>query len=101
PVVLPGVWDGISARLVSRHGFEAGLVGGDHVCAGVGSAEPLLTATELVETCRRIRRVTNLPLRIDVGAGYGDPMHVAQLVRDLLQVGMDSISIEDQVFPKQ
>jgi 2-methylisocitrate lyase-like PEP mutase family enzyme len=101
PVVLPGVWDGVSARLVASHGFEAGLVGGYHVGATVGSAEPLLTATELVETCRRIRRATDMPLRIDVGAGFGDPIHVAQLVRDLMQVGVEAISIEDQVFPKQ
>ena len=101
PVVLPGVWDGVSARLVASQGFEAGLVGGYHVGATVGSAEPLLTATELVETCRRIRRATDIPLRIDVGAGFGDPIHVAQLVRDLMQVGVEAISIEDQVFPKQ
>lgn len=99
--LVPGVWDGLSARFAAASGFRAILLGGYHAGATVGSAEPLLSAAELIDTCRRIRRATDLPLRVDVGAGYGEPMHVVRLVKDLLLAGVDAISLEDQIYPKR
>jgi methylisocitrate lyase len=101
PLLVPGVWDGFSARVATNAGFKALLIGGYHVGAAVGSVEPLLSAEELVTTCRHVRRATTLPVRVDIGAGFGDPMHVAHVVTDLMSVGIRAVSMEDQVYPKQ
>ncbi len=100
-VVVPGVWDGFSARLAQSCGYPAVLLGGYHLGAVVGSLEPLVTATETVDACRQIKRAITIPLRVDVGAGFGEPMHVIRLVKDLKMIGVEAISLDDQHYPKR
>ena len=100
-MVMPGVYDGFTAKLVEHFGGKAMLLGGYHAGAVLGTAEPLLSASELVSLCRTIRRASSLPLRVDVGAGFGEPMHVVQLVRDLKAADIDAMMMEDQIYPKR
>jgi methylisocitrate lyase len=99
--ICPGVWDGFTARLAEHNGFRAAVVGGFIASAAAGSAEPLLNAHELLATCFRVKRASNLPLLVDTGAGFGDPIHVVRLVKDLRLLGIEGMMIEDQVFPKR
>ncbi len=102
-IVMPGVYDALSARVAEHVGFEAIFQ------TGYGSAATLLgmpdfgflNAGETVDNARRIIRAVNLPVIVDADTGYGNPLSVWRLVRDLEDLGAAGIFLEDQVWPKR
>jgi carboxyvinyl-carboxyphosphonate phosphorylmutase len=102
-VVMPGVYDALSARVAEHVGFNAIFQ------TGYGSAAALLgmpdfgflNAGETVDNARRIIRAVNLPVIVDADTGYGNPLSVWRLVRDLEDLGAAGIFLEDQVWPKR
>jgi methylisocitrate lyase len=56
---------------------------------------------EVVRAARYITAVINIPLKVDAGAGFGEPLHVMRTVRELENAGVAVIQIEDQIFPKR
>ena len=57
------------------------------------------TGRGVVEAARRITGSIDVPLKVDAGAGYGDPLHVTRTVRELERAGVAAMHFEDQVFP--
>ena len=57
--------------------------------------------TEQVDVAGRVARAVEIPVMTDVGAGYGDPIHVMRAVKEFERAGVAAIHIEDQVFPKR
>jgi len=100
-IVAPACFDPITARLVARAGFPCAALGGFVLGAESAISEPLLTMTEVVEAARRITAVIDIPLVVDAGAGYGEPLHTMRTVRELERAGVAACHIEDQVFPKR
>ena len=102
-IVLPGVFDALSAKVAENAGFEAMFQ------TGYGSAASLLgmpdfgflNAGENIENARRIIRSVNLPVIIDVDTGYGNPLTVWKIVNDLVAYGAAGIFLEDQIWPKR
>ena len=102
-MVLPGVFDALSARIAEKVGFDAIFQ------TGYGSAATLLgmpdygflNAGETIDNARRIMRAVNIPVIVDVDTGYGNPLNVWRLVRDLRSLGAAGIFLEDQVWPKK
>jgi carboxyvinyl-carboxyphosphonate phosphorylmutase len=102
-MVLPGVFDALSARIAEKVGFDAIFQ------TGYGSAATLLgmpdygflNAGETIDNARRIMRAVNIPVIVDVDTGYGNPLNVWRLVRDLRSLGAAGIFLEDQVWPKR
>jgi methylisocitrate lyase len=102
-MVLPGVFDALSARIAEKVGFDAIFQ------TGYGSAATLLgmpdygflNAGETIDNARRIMRAVNIPVIVDVDTGYGNPLNVWRLVRDLQSLGAAGIFLEDQVWPKR
>ena len=101
PVIAPGVSDAITARLVESIGFPALYLGGWVAGAALGTSEPLLTLSEMVGLASIITRSVGIPLIVDAGAGWGEPLHVQRTVREMERAGVQAIHIEDQVFPKR
>jgi len=101
PVVAPGIFDPLGARIVEDLGFEAVYLGGWATGAHLTTTEPLLSLTEQVEVARRITKATRLPLLVDGDAGFGDPLHAGRTVEEFEEAGVAGIHIEDQVFPKR
>lgn len=99
--MIPSCYDALSARVAEVHGFPAVAVSGYDVGAALGVTEPILTASEVVAVCTSIKRVTDLALVVDVGAGFGEPIHARRAVADLALVGVDAVHIEDQIYPKR
>jgi methylisocitrate lyase len=91
----------LSARIAERLGFPAISLGGFALGAALGVAEPLLSAGDVVAYTASITRVTNLPLMVDGGTGFGDSIQIADLVRRLEHAGAAAVHIEDQVYPKR
>lgn len=102
-IVLPGVFDALSARIAEQVGFEAMFQ------TGYGSAAALLgmpdfgflNAGETVDNARRIIRAVDVPVLVDADTGYGNPLNVWRLVQDLEALGAAGMFLEDQVWPKR
>ena len=102
-LVLPGIFDPLSARIAERTGFPAGFVSGYSVAATT-LGEPdigLLTQTEMVDRARHICRRVKIPIIVDADTGYGDPLNVYRTVEELISAGAAGCFLEDQVWPKR
>ncbi|MCL4446856.1 MAG: methylisocitrate lyase [Candidatus Thermoplasmatota archaeon] len=101
-VVAPGVFNGISALIAERHGFEALYLSGSGVAGGMGLPDLSLTSlTEVVEEVRRIKLVSRLPLIVDIDTGFGEILNVERTIREVERAGASAVHMEDQVLPKK
>jgi methylisocitrate lyase len=102
-LVLPGVFDALTAKIAENVGFDAMFQ------TGYGSAASLLgmpdygflNAGETIENATRIIRSVDSPVIVDIDTGYGNPLTVWKIVRDLESIGAAGIFIEDQIWPKR
>jgi len=103
PLVVPGVFDAIGAKIAQKVGFEAMFQ------TGYGTSATLLGlpdygfigSTETIENARRISNAINIPLIVDVDTGYGNALTVRKLVSELETAGVSGIFLEDQKWPKR
>jgi len=103
PLVVPGVYDAIGAKIAQKVGFEAMFQ------TGYGTAATLLGlpdygfigAAETTENARRICRAVSVPVIVDADTGYGNPLSVWKLVTELESAGAAGIFLEDQKWPKR
>ena len=99
PLVVPGVYDALSAVLAQRAGFEALFVSGSALALSQ-LARPdvgLVTLTELADTVTRISLRVDVPLLVDGDFGFGSPLNVARTVQLLERAGASGIQIEDRI----
>jgi 2,3-dimethylmalate lyase len=103
PVVLPGVYDALGARLVEQAGFDGVYMTGFGTSAGLlGRPDVgLLGMSEMVDNARRIVAATDLPVLADADTGYGNPVNVIRTVQEFERSGVAGIHLEDQVMPKR
>ena len=103
PVLAPGVYDALGARLVEEAGFGAVYMTGFGTAASLlGRPDVgLLTMTEMVDNVRRIAGACDLPLIADADTGYGNAINVVRTVQEYEQAGAAAIQLEDQVAPKR
>ncbi len=103
PVVAPGAFNALFARLIEEAGFDAVYLSG----AGVANAllgQPdlgLVTMSEMVMVAERICEVVDVPVIADGDTGYGGVHNVARTVAAYERAGVAAIQIEDQQFPKR
>lgn len=102
--VAPGCYDAVTARLVRAHGFPAGYVSGATVSA-IELGQPDLGFAGAAELLQVIGRVVGalgpVPVIADADAGFGDEIHVAELVRRYERAGVAALHLEDQSLPKR
>jgi 2-methylisocitrate lyase-like PEP mutase family enzyme len=103
PVVIPGVYDALSARIVELVGFEAVLVSGYGTTASLHAMPDfgLLNQSEVVNTARYIAQAVDIPVIQDADTGYGGPINVIRTVRELENAGVQGMILEDQLWPKR
>jgi len=102
-LVMPGVYDALSAKIAARAGFEVVFITGYSLSATL-LGEPdfgLLTQTEVVNAATRICSVTDTPVIVDADTGYGNAINVIRTVEDLTRAGAAGMFLEDQVWPKR
>jgi 2-methylisocitrate lyase-like PEP mutase family enzyme len=102
-LVVPGVFDVLSARIAARAGFPAVVLTGYGLAAShLGEPDVgLLTQTEVLDAARRIRAAVDVGLVVDGDTGYGGPLNVQRLVRELVAMGARGVILEDQRWPKR
>ena len=103
PVLAPGAFDCISARLVEKAGFAAVYVTGSGVSMSVMGAPDVgvISFGEVVERVRRICDVVSIPVIADADTGYGGAVNVMRTVIEFERAGVSAIQIEDQEWPKR
>ena len=103
PLVFPGVYDTLSAKIAERAGFPLAFVSGYAVSATfIGQPDlGLLTQTEIVERARHICGAVDMPILVDADTGYGNALNVVRTVRALVEAGAAGCFLEDQVWPKR
>jgi 2-methylisocitrate lyase-like PEP mutase family enzyme len=102
-VLMPGVYDALTARIAARVGFDVVFMSGYSVSA-TRLGEPdfgLVTQTEMADAARSVCRVSDAPVIVDADTGYGNPLNVIRTVHDLQHAGAAGVFLEDQVWPKK
>jgi len=102
-LVMPGVYDALSAKIAAKAGFEVMFITGYSLSATL-LGEPdfgLLTQTEVVDAAQRICSVVETPVIVDADTGYGNAINVIRTVEDLIRAGAAGMFLEDQVWPKR
>ena len=103
PLVAPGAYDALSARLVEQAGFDVVYMTGFGTTASLAGRPDvgLLTGTEMVDNARRIAAAVDVPVIADADTGYGNAINVVRTVQAYEQAGVAGIHLEDQVMPKK
>ncbi len=102
-LVTPGVYDGITARLVGEAGFDVAYLSG----AGVSYSllgQPdlgLVSLKEMADRVAAVARVLDIPLIVDGDNGHGGVLNTMRTVEMFETAGAAAIQLEDQAFPKR
>ncbi len=103
PILCPGVFDCVSAKVAERAGFPAASISGAALTASVlGYPDVgLQTMPEILNQARNIARSVEIPVLVDGDTGFGNALNVMRTVREFEAAGLAGIMIEDQTFPKR
>ncbi|MGH7765457.1 MAG: isocitrate lyase/PEP mutase family protein, partial [Candidatus Dormibacteraceae bacterium] len=103
PILAPGCYDALGARLIEEAGFSAVYMTGFGTSAGLlGRPDVgLVSMAEMADNARRIVEAVDLPVIADADTGYGNPINVVRTVREYERAGVAALHIEDQVAPKR
>jgi methylisocitrate lyase len=103
PLVIPGVYDALGAKIAQKVGFDAMFQTGYGTSATLFGMPDFgfIGATETVDNARRICRAVSVPVIVDADTGYGNALSVWKLVKELESAGAAGIFLEDQKWPKR
>ncbi|WP_171123857.1 MULTISPECIES: oxaloacetate decarboxylase [unclassified Ruegeria] len=102
-LVAPGVYDGLTASLAEKAGFEALYLSGAAVAyTRLGRPDiGLSTASEMADTMTLIADRVSLPVIIDADTGFGNALNAQRTMRLYERAGASALQIEDQTYPKR
>lgn len=104
PVLMPGVWDPLSALLAEQAGFDTVFLSG-FALAGTHLGEPdigILGRDDVADAARRAcAQVPSVSVVVDADTGYGGPDEVRRTVELWEEAGAAGMFLEDQVWPKK
>ena len=103
PLVAPGAYDALSARLVEQAGFEVVYMTGFGTTASLlGRPDVgLLGGAEMADQAGRLADAVSVPVIADADTGYGNAINVVRSVRAYERAGVGGLHLEDQVLPKK
>jgi len=103
-VLMPGVWDALSARLVAQAGFDVCFLSGYATAATLLGLPDFgyLTQAEMAEVARRVcLAAPELAVVVDGDTGHGNALNTIRTVELWESAGAAGIFLEDQVWPKK
>lgn len=103
PVVAPGAFNALFARLIEAEGFPAVYLSGAGVANSVLGQPDLgmVTQSEMVAVAEHVCAVVDVPVICDGDTGYGGVHNVARTIKLYERAGVAAIQLEDQAFPKK
>ncbi|MBA0801217.1 hypothetical protein Gohar_011594, partial [Gossypium harknessii] len=98
----PACFDGLSAKLVERAGFQYCFTSGFSISAArLGLPDTgFISYGEMVDQGQQITQAVSIPVIGDGDNGYGNAMNVKRTVKGYIRAGFAGIILEDQVSPK-
>lgn len=102
-LVLPGVYDALTAKIAVSEGFD-GVVMGGYAVAASRLGEPdvgYLSMTEMRDAVRTIARAVDVPVVTDGDTGYGNALSARRTLQEYEWAGAAAVLFEDQVWPKR
>ncbi len=102
-ILMPGVYDALTARIANRAGFKIIFISGYSVSA-TALGEPdfgLLSLGDITDATRRVCKNSAAPVIVDADTGYGNALNVRRTVLELLDAGAAGVFLEDQLWPKR
>src|SRR6516225_12194703 len=100
-IVAPCALNPIMARIAEDAGFKAVYMSGGSLGWLKCVTEANLALPELAEIAVDMRAVCKLPIILDAGGGWGDPVHVHRTIALAEAAGFAAIEIEDQLLPRR
>src|SRR5580704_16431793 len=103
PIMIPGTFNALVAKLAERLGFKAVYLSGGALSAGWAGLPDigLLTQTEFAEQAAVLARATTLPVLCDADTGFGEAINVERTVHLYEEAGVAGLHLEDQLLPKR
>jgi 2-methylisocitrate lyase-like PEP mutase family enzyme len=102
-LLVPGVYDALSALLAEHAGFEALYLSGASIAyTALGRSDiGLTTYSEVERVLANITERVHIPVIVDADTGFGNALNVQRTVRGFERAGAAMIQLEDQGFPKR
>lgn len=101
-IVMPGVYDGLSAKIAEKVGFKMVTSSGGSICASLGLPDlGLVSLGEMRDRIAQMVRAVSIPIFVDADTGYGVPINVYRTVKESIWAGAAGLFIEDQQWPKR
>ncbi len=103
PLVIPGVYDAMSAKIAEKTGFKAMFQTGYGTSATLFGMPDygFISSAETIDNARRICSAVSVPVIVDADTGYENALSVWKLVKELESAGASGIFLEDQRWPKR
>lgn len=102
-IVMPAVWDGLSAKLSAEAGFETAFLSGSCVAASrLGGPDlDLVSFGEMLDSFEMVRGAApNTLVLADGDHGHGNAMNVQRTVAAYGRAGAAAVLIEDKITPR-
>jgi 2-methylisocitrate lyase-like PEP mutase family enzyme len=100
--VIPGAYDGLSARIVQNAGAEALYATGGGIARSTGIPDMgLISQKEISDRLEQIVDAVDIPVIADMDTGYGNALNALRALRAFERAGVAGFHLEDQVFPKR
>jgi len=100
-IIAPVALNPIMACLAEEAGFQAVYLSGGSLGWLKCVTEANLALSEMVQVVIDIRTACRLPIVLDVGGGWGDPVHVHRTIAMCEAAGVEAVEIEDQALPRR
>ncbi len=100
-IVAPVALNPIMAQMAAEAGFKACYLSGGSLGWYKGVTEAGLSLTEMIQVVVDIRTVCRIPVVLDAGGGWGDPVHIHRTIAMSEAAGAECIEIEDQLLPRR
>jgi len=100
-IIAPVALNPLMARMAVEAGFKAVYMIGGSLGWVKCNTEATNTLPEMVDIAIDMRTVSDVPIVLDAGGGWGDPAHIHRTIRMTEVAGFDAIEIEDQLLPRR
>lgn len=100
--LAPGVYDGLSAKLVEQANFPIIYASGGAIARSMGVPDMgLISWTQIVERLQTMVDAVNIPVIADFDNGYGNALNARYAIKHFERTGVAAMHMEDQSLPKR
>ena len=103
PLIVPGVFNALVAKMAQQAGFRAAYQSGAALSAGLAALPDigLITQTEFARQGQYLAQAVDIPIISDADTGFGPALSVERTVHEFEAAGLAGLHLEDQQMPKR